>query len=146
MINKNISKKRCHGFTLIEIMLAVFILEIGLLGIAGFYGYSLNVTKMARNQTTAANLASGLLDEQLANSFDTIIVGEGAKTAYSTEINNPFSNFSKKIDIAYIDQNLSASYTESEANKNMKKITVTIYWQEQETERSWQIATIKAKH
>lgn len=132
------------AFTLVEIMLAVFILEIGLLGVAGFYAKSLNISRTARNETTAANLAAGLLDEQSANNYSNLAVGEGTKTAYSTEINNPFSNFSKKVDIAYINTSLVASYAEPDTN--MKKITATVYWQENGAERNFQIATIKAKH
>lgn len=132
------------AFTLVEILLAVFILEIGLLGVAGFYAKSLNISRSARNETTAANLAAGLLDEQSANNYSNLAVGEGTKTAYSTEINNPFSNFSKKVDIAYINTSLVASYAEPDTN--MKKITATVYWQENGAERNFQMATIKAKH
>jgi len=132
------------AFTLIEILLAVFVLEIGLLGIASFYTYSFKITKTARNETIAANLASGLLDEVLENSYPNMVVGEGNKTAYEATPNSPFANFQKKIDIAYIDSNLSASYLPPDTN--MKKITVTIYWTQDSGERSFQIASIKAKH
>lgn len=138
--------KNKKGFTLIEILLAVFILEIGLLGIAGFYAQSLNIAKTARNETIAANLAQGLLDEQLEISFDNLPVGAGVKTPYSTDPTSPFLNFQKQIDIAYIDMNLSASYTQTAENQNMKKITVTVFWPYQSGERNFQIATIKAEH
>lgn len=135
------------AFTLIELLLAVFILEIGLLGIAGFYAYSATITRTARNETTAANLASGLLDEESAKSYDALTVGAPATpTPYSTATPNPFANFQKLIDISYLDSNLNASYTQTEANQNMKKITVTIYWTEVSSQKNYQIATIKAKH
>lgn len=144
MMNKNILKKKNRAFTLVEILLAVFILEIGLLGVAGFYAKSLNISRTARNETTASNLASGLLDEQLANNYSNLVVAEGTKTNYSPDISNPFYSWQKKIDIAYINTNLVASY--SEPDTNMKKITVTVYWQENGAERNFQIATIKARH
>lgn len=134
------------AFTLIEILIAVFVLEIGLLGIATFYSYSFQISKIARHDTIASNLASGLIDEQSAIAFDNLIVGEGTKTRYSDDINNPFYNWYKKIDVAFIDMNLVASYTETETNKNMKKVTITIYWPEGSNERSFQTATIRAKH
>lgn len=144
MMNKNILKKknRRKAFTLVEILLAIFVLEVGLLGVAGFYAYSLNITKMARNDTTASSLAAGLLDEQLENSYDNLAVGAGTKTNYITDVNDPFYSWQKKIDIAYIDSNLQESATDT----NMKKITVTVYWQFNGQEKSFQIATIKARH
>lgn len=72
------------------------------------------------------------------------MVAEGTKTNYSPDISNPFYSWQKKIDIAYINTNLVASY--SEPDTNMKKITVTVYWQENGAERNFQIATIKARH
>ncbi len=138
------NKIRRKAFTLVEILLAVFILEIGLLGVAGFYAKSLNISKTARNETTASNLASGLLDEQLENNYSNLSVGEGTKTRYSSDSNDPFYNWHQKTDIAYIDSNLSASY--SEPDTNMKKVTITIYWMENTSERTFQIASIKARH
>lgn len=143
---KKLKLRNYHAFTLVEILLAVFILEIGLLGIAGFYAYSFQITKSARNQTTAANLAQGLLDEQYASSFDNLTVGAGSSMPYSTDPNSPFAIFQKKIDIAYLDNNLVASYTLTSTNQYMKQITVTIYWSETSGPKQFQIATIKAKH
>lgn len=143
-IKENLKKKK--AFTLIEILVAVFILEIGLLGVAGFFGYALQFAQSARNQTMGANLASGLLEDKIAQNFDNLTVEIGSKDPYSTVTGNPFGNFQKKIDIAYIDGDLLASQTPNSTNQNMKKITVTIYWTEQTGEKSFQIVTIKAKH
>ena len=137
------------AFTLVEILLAVFVLEIGLLGVAGFYAYSINIAQIARNETIGANLAQGLLDEQLAVNFDGLDItpNGGTKTDYSSDPASPFAIFDKQIDIAYIEsQNLTASYTATEQNENMKKITVTVFWPYESGEKSFQMATIKAKH
>lgn len=131
-------KKKFPGFTLLEVLIAVFILELGLLGIAGFYASSFKIIKTARNETIAANLASGVLDEQLAVSYDNIHSIERAP--YSSS--GLFSNWDKKVDITYVDQNLA----EQPGDTGMKKILVTVYWQEVTGEKSFQTATIKAKH
>lgn len=136
------STKKKKAFTLVEILIAIFVLEIGLLGIASFYAYSFKISKIARNETTAANLASGLLDDELTIVYDNLPVGAGTKVRYSTDQANPFYEWYKKIDIAYIDSNLA----ESVSDTNMKKITVTVYWQESGSEKSFQTASIKAKH
>ena len=140
MKKKAYPEKNRRAFTLIEVLLAIFVLEIGLLGIAGFYTYSFKITKIARMETTAANLASGLLDEQLANAYDNIAVGSGERTPYSAD--EPFNTFDKKIDVTYLDVNL----TEQASETHMKKITVTIYWQVDGADKSFQTASIKAQH
>lgn len=134
--------KKRSSFTLIEVLLAVFILEIGLLGIAGFYASSSKITKTARNETTASNLASGILDEELAIAYDNLIVSLGTKTRYTDDATSPFYNWQKKVDITYVDTNLSEQATET----HMKKITVTIYWQETGSQKSFQTASMKAEH
>lgn len=79
------------GFTLIEVLLAIFILEIGLLGIAGFYASSIKIIKTARNETTASNLASGLLDEELAIAYDNLQVSSPEPTPILMTLIIPFT-------------------------------------------------------
>ena len=134
-------KKRLT-FTLIEVLLAVFILEIGVLAIATFYSYGFTIIKTARNETTASNLVSALLDSELSKNYDNIGVGLGVKQNYTNDPLSPFYPWQKQVDVAYIDINLNKSTTDP----NMKKITATIYWQDKGVEKSLQTASIKARH
>jgi len=134
--------KKHSAITLIEVLLAIFILEIGLLGIASFYASSSKIVKTARNETLAANLANGILDSQLAIAYDNLIVGAGSKTRYTDDVGSPFYDWQKKVDISYVDANL----VEQPSETHMKKITVTVYWQEGGNEKSFQTASIKAEH
>jgi len=140
---KSFQKKCKNAFTLLELLLAVFILEIGLLGIAGFYTYSFQITKSARNQTIAANLAQGLLEEQLSKSYDAPDLISVSKTAYSITP-DPFSNFQKQIDISCVDDSLTT--INCDANAHMKKIVVAVYWMQETVEKNFQIATIKTEY
>ncbi|MBM2821104.1 MAG: hypothetical protein HW405_864, partial [Candidatus Berkelbacteria bacterium] len=130
-----------RAFTLLEVMISILVLEIGLLGIAAFYASSFKVTRQARNQTIAGNLSAGLLDAEMAIAYDNLPVGPGLKERYSTDASNPFYNWSKKIDVAFIDSNL----TEQGNDTNMVKITVTVYWQD-DGEKSFQTASIKSRN
>lgn len=140
MTNKEKTKK---SFSLIEVLLAVFILEIGLLGISTFYAYSHKIAKMARNQTIATNLAQGVLDEQIAKSYDSPELITVNRTAYSTVPNNPFQGFDKEITITCINASLG-DLNCLDPNAHMKKVIVTIYWTEDNSNRSVQLAVIKA--
>jgi len=133
--------KKHSSFTLIEVLLAVFILEVGLLGIAGFYASSLKIIKTARNETIASNLASGILDEQLAISYDNLEIGQTEKN-YTEDISSPFHDWTQKVEIRYVDANLNQQETET----HMKKIVVTISWPEVNSQKSFQTASIKAEH
>jgi len=134
--------KTRKAFTIIEVLVAIFILEVGILGVASFFTTGFKITKTAREETIASNLAAGLLDEEVAISFDNIPVGPGTRTKYSTDASSPFYNYEEKIDITYIDANLSDSVAATE----MKKIVVTIYWINSGNEKSFQTASIKARH
>ncbi len=129
------------AFSLIETLIAIFILEIGILGVAAYYSSSFKTTRVARNETIASNLASGLLDQELSNSYDDITVGTGAKARYSTDPQSPFYNWYDEIDVSYVDSNLNVQPTDT----NMKKIVVTVYWIDGVTPKSFQIASIKSK-
>lgn len=128
------------AFTLVEILLAVFILEIGLLGIATFYSKSFQVARTARLQTMATNLAAGVLEEQLSISYANLI--NISKRHYSNDQNDPLYNWWKQVDVYFVDANLN----NSQSNTHMKKIVVTIYWTDEGTEKSFQEITLKAEH
>ena len=121
--------------------MAVFVLEIGLLGIAGFYAYGFKITKTARNQTIASNLASGLLDDKLAIPYDNLEI-KTESSQYSNDPTNPFYSWNYEIKTVFIDDNLSEQTLET----NMKKIIVTISWQEADSPKNFQTASIKARH
>jgi len=130
------------AFTIIEVLIAIFILEVGILGVSSFFASGFKIIKNARTETIATNLGSGLLDETLANSFDNIPVGTVARQKYSPNLGDPFYNYDKQIDTTYIDEYLNNSVTPTP----MKKIVVTIYWTIGNQSKTFQIATIKASH
>lgn len=126
------------AFTLIEVILAIFILEVGLLGIAGFYAYSFQISKVAREDTIAANLAQGLLEEQSAKqNYEDI--QDVPKAFYE----GPFANFQKEVVVTCVKADLSPA--DSCAVANMKKIVVTIYWPVAGGEENFKTVTLRAR-
>lgn len=55
------------GFSLLEVMIAVLVLSLGLLGLAALQGYSLQNNQSANHRTHASNLAYELIDSIRAN-------------------------------------------------------------------------------
>lgn len=56
-----------RGFSLIEVMIAVLVLSVGLLGMAALQGFSLQNTRSANYRSQATNLAYQLADSMRGN-------------------------------------------------------------------------------
>lgn len=63
----SIIRKHNQGFTLLEIMIAVFVLSIGLLGLAHLQVVTLKTTQSADFKTQASILATDILNRMRAN-------------------------------------------------------------------------------
>lgn len=63
-------RKAAAGFTMIEVLVALLVLAIGLLGFALLQTMNLRFTQSANYRTQAVNLASDLLDQMRANRND----------------------------------------------------------------------------
>ena len=62
-----LAKRNCNGFTMIEVLVAIFVLAIGLLGLAGLQANSLKNNTSAYTRTQAQLLAYDMLDRMRSN-------------------------------------------------------------------------------
>jgi type IV pilus assembly protein PilV len=79
---------RERGFTLVEVLVALVVLSVGLLGIAGLYVESLRAGRAAVYRSTAVTLASDMADRIRANP-DGLYAGVGPGTAANDCVNGP---------------------------------------------------------
>ncbi|MEL7537462.1 MAG: type IV pilus modification protein PilV [Pseudomonadota bacterium] len=71
--------RRVRGFTLIEVLVAMVVMAIGMLGIAGMYVHSLQAGRTSQLRTQAVLLASDVADRVRANPLGGIAyIGAGA--------------------------------------------------------------------
>lgn len=126
---------------MVEIVVAIGVLAIGVVGVSTFFAGSTRTTRSASNTSVAANLGQGVIDEELVKSYNELNPVSGAKVKFSEDSANAFYNFSKQINISLIDQNLNSSVNDV----GLKKIDVIIYWNEGSMEKNLQLSTIKAK-
>lgn len=79
-------KKRSNGFTLIEVLIGVFVLTIGLLGIAGLQTVAKTSNFEAIQRTTAVMLAEDIAERMRANpsNLDAYVVGNDTPITVNT--------------------------------------------------------------
>jgi type IV pilus assembly protein PilV len=78
------SRNKQQGFTLLEVLIALLVLSIGLLGLAALQTTGLRSNEMASMRTTSTMLAYDISDRMRANSQGIIdsdyVIGSGAVT------------------------------------------------------------------
>lgn len=65
--NRHSRTRASRGFTLLEVLVAVLILSVGLLGFAASLGVAVRATQSANYRTQATNLAYAIIDRIRAN-------------------------------------------------------------------------------
>ncbi len=134
-------KKISRAFTLVEVIVSIAVLSIGVMAVAAFFASSSTLTHLASNESIAANLAQGYVDDTLSNSYDDLAVGQSTKEKVTTDTASPLYNFSKQTTISLIDADLN----QSTQDIGLKKIQVVISYQERGNEKNVTLATIKTK-
>lgn len=114
-----------NGFTLIEALVAVLVLSIGLLGLAGLQVTSLRNNQDAYFRTQATFLARSMMDElrarrdeSLAGGFNDIDVGDSFNSGTDP------ANFW----LSALDQSLPAGTGSVNVDPNTRMATVTVQW------------------
>jgi type IV pilus assembly protein PilV len=62
-----VNKASQNGFTLIEVLISVFVLALGVIGVAGMQLVALRTSQQSSIQSTAAQLATEMADKMRAN-------------------------------------------------------------------------------
>jgi prepilin-type N-terminal cleavage/methylation domain-containing protein len=102
---------KSNGFTLIEMLIALVILSVAFLALAGLMAQTTRNNSFGGHITEAATLAQDKLEELRAISWPTIIPGSDKK------MGSTGTNYDRIWSVA--------------SNGNLKTITVTINWNDQ---------------
>ncbi|TAA41867.1 type IV pilus modification protein PilV [Corallincola spongiicola] len=84
------SKQKASGFSLIELMVAVIIVSIGVLGVVAMQGASIGSALDASQRSTAAALSAQIVESMRANatqlnSYNNAVVGNGSYLSPSSD-------------------------------------------------------------
>lgn len=123
------------GFTLLEVLVAIVILSVGLLGMASLTGSIIGYNQFADNVTTATTLAQDKIEELKNTSYDDISVDPDTVTENDIDADgNPGGIYDRETKV---DNNSPAT--------NTKTITVTVTWNWKGTAKEVVLKTIIAK-
>ena len=129
--HRAIRKKKDNGFTLIEVLIAIIILSVGLLGMAALTVGIIQGNKFSNDLTTATTLAQDEMEDIRRLGYS----GTSATTTTVTENYNSIPGYPtyKRVTETDVDNPVPG----------MKMITVTLFWDSDN--HSVQLKTILAK-
>ncbi len=117
---ENQSKK---AFTLIELLIAIFILTVGIVAILQAFPLGTHIQKSAQMTSTALQLGQAKMEEIISQSYIEISLGIDEEI-YGSIAN--FSSYKRKTEISYFDPNNPE--TPPAQDLGIKKIETTVFW------------------
>lgn len=114
------------GFTLLEVMVAVFILGVGLLAIIHLFPIGLKASKISQDTTVASFLAQAKIEELKNTVWSNI--GNESKSEISGTI------FSQEVIVNELEADL------------LKRITVAVFWTDYGAQRSVKLVTLRTNY
>lgn len=127
MVKKSMSGQK--GFTLLEVMIAVFLLAVAIMGAASLTTSVIKSNSLSQTLTTATTLAKDKMEEQKAANFTAL------PTAGSPDYATANGTVQASASGSYYTRTWGVAVTDP------KTITVTVTWP---TNRTVQLKTIRA--
>ncbi len=126
------------GFTLIEIMIAVFVQAVALIGLAAVTTTTIKGNSFSKAITTATTLANDKLQDLKAKNFTGTSVDADLSSGSHTDAGNPLQGI--------YNRNWTVADTAGGGGSiRYKTITVTVSWTWQGLSHSVQLQTIRAR-
>jgi prepilin-type N-terminal cleavage/methylation domain-containing protein len=88
-----IKLKEDRGFTLLEVIIAISILTFGILAVGAMQSAALRGNNFAYGRTSASTLAQDALEDQMALSYDNMIVGNFSRDEGNYTVNWTVTEF-----------------------------------------------------
>jgi type IV pilus assembly protein PilV len=128
------NKRKTEGLTLIEVIIAIFVLSMGFLSVVQLYPLGIKTSRISYHQTIASSLGQEKIEEMLSKSYDEVT------DVAREKLNNLYE---WQADVSFVDP--EANLAEIQTDKGIKKIKVTIYWNEGQAQKEFNINTLYTK-
>ncbi|MBI4349724.1 MAG: carboxypeptidase regulatory-like domain-containing protein [Elusimicrobia bacterium] len=147
-----------RGVSLVELMVAVAILSIGILGFFGAFRFITKSVHASRSRTLAANLTQERIENLKNISYYSLLVTTSADVDNSftpgityDNVNYPpdtvaIGNIVYKrytfVSLAQINNNVISTVTFTYPDTGMKQITVHVIWSEEGNQKKWSMSNL----
>lgn len=116
------------GFTPIELLIAVFILAVGIVGVLSMFPMATRTGKFAQMNSTAIWLGQAKIEELISKSYEDLLIGTTSEP-YNSIPN--FLSYKRITEVHCVNSNFeqaSCDYDKTNDPYPMKKIKVTVFW------------------
>ena len=132
------------SFTLIELIIAIFILALGITAIFAIFPLGIQIVRFSKMTTTATYLGEAKIEEIISKPYEEIS-SEPEQT-----FDPPFSAYSWRTEINCVNpdlQEVACNYDLTNNSNPIKKIEVTVSWRSSLgiTEQSIELLTLISK-
>jgi len=135
-------EKSKTAFTLIEVLISVFILAIGVSAVLGIFPFGLQIQKNSQLTTAAIQLAQQKIEQIISQSYEEVLVGVFEE---DYGFNPHFNNLRRVTQVSYFNPNQPDIPASSDLG--IKKIEVMVFWKPPFllSEKEIKLATLIAK-
>jgi len=136
----NFAKQNLGGFTLLEAMIAIFVIAVGILAVLQTFPLSVQSQAAAKMATVVSQLGQEKIEEIIAKSYADI------SSEVTTTLDSPFGSYSRKVEVTCFDPN-GEGLSPDCPDTGIKKVKVAVFWKLPFgiTQKSFEIATLISK-
>lgn len=125
-LNKKTMSVDREGFTLIEVLISIFILTTGIIAVLQAFPLGTKILGSSKRVTIANQLGQAKIEELISQSYVEISFGI-IETKHV--LDSPFSSYQRETEIVCVDPDLDFSEViNCNPDPGMKKIKVTVFW------------------
>jgi len=150
--------RRPRGVTLVELMVAVAILTLGILGFFGAFRFITKGIFVSRARTLATNLAQEKVESLKNLSYYALLIttASAVDSSFSPPITYDTANYPSEtieiggitftrytfVSLAQIDNNVISTVSYTYPDTGMKRIMVHILWNQEGTPKKWTLSNL----
>ncbi|MCX6784807.1 MAG: prepilin-type N-terminal cleavage/methylation domain-containing protein [Candidatus Komeilibacteria bacterium] len=132
-INQFAHRQSKSGFTLIETLVALFVLSLGLLAVLMVFPFISKQLNLAEQTTQASFLAQAKIENLISQPYEQVAIGQTNENS----LPGNFATFKRLVTITYVDADLNPAQNDT----GLKKIVVTVTSASQPT-LNYQLVTL----
>ena len=128
---------RKKGFSMSEVIVAIMVFAVGVLSVVEVFPLYRKMSRISEKSSIAVFLAQEQVESIFSLTYDSITVGQ-YEVKHPLATSGQLAEYQRKTDVSYVDGN----YQNSAADLGLKKVTTTVYWDEDGSEKSTNLVTL----